>query len=248
MRTLRVHALHVHLRTLHTRRPPLRCIVPCEIRTRRRSGRSGFFGAGLTRSTAPSSRTGPTPDCSTAECLFLPAGAAAACESAAAARHPCLSSPAGHNRLWVAVRTLEEQPCRSEPKCGAGARARASAKGANSEAFNGRPPRTVAAAGHAAARGWDGADVAAARARRLHAPRLVRPLLLPRHQRWHGQPAKSGVVRVRVGLRLGLGRAGGAAARWPGVLGLARQAPGWAAASERAAGPLRALQGATVRP
>ena len=50
----------------------------------------------------------------------MPAGAAAACESAAAARHPCLSSPAGHNRLWGAVRTLEEQPCRSEPNAGSG--------------------------------------------------------------------------------------------------------------------------------
>ena len=88
-------------------------------------------------------------------------------------------------------------------QCGAGAWARASAKGADSEAFNGRPPRTVAVAGHAAAHGWDGADVAAARARRRHAPCLVRPLLLPRHQRWHGQPAKSGVVRVRIGLGLG---------------------------------------------
>ena len=172
MRTLRVHALHVHLRTLHTRRPPLRCIVPCEIRTQRRSGRSGFFGAGLTRSTAPSSRTGPTPDCSTAECLFLPAGAAAACESAAISSPPlpqlasrAQSALGGGAHSGGAVMPLRAQ-------CGAGARARASAKGANSEAFNGRPPRTVAAAGHAAARGRDGADVAAARARRRHAPRL----------------------------------------------------------------------------
>ena len=101
------------------------------------------------------------------------------------------------------------------------------------------PPRTVAASGHAAAHGWDGDDVAAARARRHYAPRLVRPLLLPRHQRWHGQPAKSGWFGFGfgfgfgLGLGLGLGRPGGAAARWPamaschGLVGLARQAPDW---------------------
>ena len=82
----RAHA-HAHACTLcactrvHTasRRPPseVHVHVPCERRTRRRSGRSASSWAGGTRSTAPSSRAGPTPECSTVTCLGLPAGAAA---------------------------------------------------------------------------------------------------------------------------------------------------------------------------
>ena len=107
---------------VHTR--PTEVLVPCERRTRRRSARLASSWAGGTRSMAPSSRVGPTPARSIAECRAVPAGANAACEQ----RPPWQrrSSPAlPRLRLWVAVCAAHAEP-EAMPlrvRCEAGARA-----------------------------------------------------------------------------------------------------------------------------